>query len=132
MELSVLDTKKKANTGAFLHLKHPGTGDPLFDNGDQSKPVGLYIMGKDSDVFAKARHKSMNDALSGKKKSTRTSEQIDLDGIGLLADMTTGWQNLSLDGNSEFSRDTVAELYSRMAWVREQANLFIDDRANFI
>lgn len=132
MELSVLDTKKKANAGSFLHLKHPATGEPLYDNDDQSKPVGLYLMGKDSDVFAKTRHKSMNEALNGKKKTTRTSEQLEIEGIGLLSEMTTGWQNLSLDGNSEFSRDTIAELYTRMSWVREQANLFIDDRANFI
>jgi hypothetical protein len=133
MDLSALNPKKKANSGAFLHLVNPGTGLPLFDGDDKEKPVGLYLMGRDSDLYAKTRHKNLNGALSGKKKSdTKTSEIIEQETISLLADMTVSWENLSYNGQNEFSRDAIVGVYTDLAWVREQADTFISDRANFI
>lgn len=133
MDLSALNPKKKANAGAFLHLVNPGTGLPLYDGDDKDKPVGLWLMGRDSDLYAKTRHKNVNTALTTKKKSDpKTSEMIEQETIALLAEMTTGWDNLSYQGNSEFSRDAVIGVYTDLAWVREQADIFISDRANFI
>ncbi len=133
MDLANIDPKKKANTGAFLHLIHPGTGLPLYDSDDQSKPVGLRLMGKDSDVYARTRHKNLNSVIGAKKKSEpKTSEQIERETIELLADMTVGWDNLSYGGAEKFSREAVIALYTGMPWVREQADTFVSDRANFI
>lgn len=133
MDLSALNPKKKANAGAFLHLVNPGTGFPLYDNEDKDKPVGLWLMGRDSDLYAKTRHKNVNGALTTKKRSDpKTSEMIEQETIAVLADMTTGWDNLSYQGNIEFSRDAIIGVYTDLAWVREQADVFISDRANFI
>ena len=133
MDLSALNPKKKANAGAFLHLVNPGTGLPLYDDDNKEKPVGLWLMGRDSDLYAKTRHKSVNSALTTKKKSDpKTSEMIEQETISLLAEMTTGWDNLSYNGQSEFSRDAVIGVYTDLAWVREQVDSFISDRANFI
>ncbi len=133
MDLSILNTKKKANTGAFLHLNHPATGMPIYDNDDETKPVGIYLMGKDSDLFAKTKHKNLNSILNAKKKSeTKTSESIEQESITLLADMTTGWQNMSYGGNTEFSHEAMCSVYSDLTWVREQAEAFVNERANFI
>jgi hypothetical protein len=133
MDLSALDPKKKANSGAFLHLVNPGTGLPLYDGDDNKKPVGLYLMGRDSDLYAKTRHKNVNNALTAKKKSDpKTSEMIEQETVALLADMTVSWENMSYKGQSEFTRDAVIGIYTDLKWVFEQADAFISDRANFI
>jgi hypothetical protein len=133
MDLSLLNPKKKANAGAFLHLVSPATGLPLYDGDDREKPVGLWLMGRDSDLYAKTRHKNMNGALTSKKKSdTKTSEMIEQETVALLADMTVSWENLSYSGHHEFSRDAVIGIYTDLKWVFEQADSFISDRANFI
>lgn len=133
MDLSALNPKKKANAGAFLHLVNPGTGLPLYDNDDKEKPVGLWLMGRDSDLYMKTRHKTVNSALSTKKRSDpKTSEIIEQEAISLLTEMTTGWSNLSYNGSSEFSQDAISGIYTDLVWVREQADTFASDRANFI
>jgi len=133
MDLSLLNPKKKANAGAFLHLVNPATGLPLYDGDDNAKPVGLYLMGRDSDLYAKTRHKNVNTALTAKKKSDpKTSEIIEQETVSLLADMTVSWENLSYNGQHEFSREAVIGIYTDLKWVFEQADSFISDRANFI
>lgn len=134
MELSQLSTKTKANAGEFLHLKHPESGALLYDNKDKSKPVGLILLGKDSDLFIKHNHKIVNERITEKNATTKTSEQIRDENTELLASLTTGWSNLSINGKSEFSRANVVELYDDLglSWVREQADAFIGTRANFI
>ena len=62
MDFSTLDTRKKSNTGAFLHLKHPGTGKPLIDPSN-NEPVGLFLLGRDSDKFFESRHAKNNAML---------------------------------------------------------------------
>jgi hypothetical protein len=57
---------------------------------------------------------------------------IEQETISMIAEMTTGWDNLSYQGNSEFNRQAVIGIYTDLAWVREQADAFISDRANFI
>ena len=143
MDLSALNPKKKANSGAFLHLVNPGDGAPLyeydkttsdpFERDKSKKKVGLWLMGRDSDLYAKTRHKNVNTALTAKKKSDpKTSEMIEQETVALLADMTVSWENLSYNGQHEFSRDAVIGIYTDLKWVFEQADAFISDRANFI
>lgn len=132
MELLNLDPRKKANEGAFLHLKHPGNGSYLFDDGDESKPVGLYLLGKDSDKYETIRHQNTNTRLSEKKSPLLTSEKIEQDAISLLADLTVGWDNLTVDGDTVYSRENVVKLYKKLPWVKEQVDVFVVDRANFI
>jgi hypothetical protein len=138
MDLSSISTKKKANQGAFLHLKDPR--DPkgetyLFDGETE---VGLFMMGKDSDLFQSTRNKNFNEAILGaagkKKKKDETLEEIRARANDMLSSMTTGWQGLSLEGDSEFTRDKILKVYNDAGWdwLRKQANEFIDVDANFI
>lgn len=134
MDLSKFNTKKKSNEGAFLHLKSPVDGSPLFDDG---KPVGLYLLGSDSDKVQAAIHKRFNDSYASAKTKTEEtgiSEKSDAAKNELLADCTQGWENLSLDGDIEFSREKILNVYSDSGWLwlRNQALNFVDDRSNFI
>jgi hypothetical protein len=135
MDLSLLNPKKKANAGAPLHLIHPETGLPMYHDDDTSKPVRIFLMGRDSDFYQKVKHKNVNEALSQKKKTEqKTSEKIEQETTELIADLTVGWENLTYDekGISEFSRQNAITLYTDFAWVKEQADLFVSDRKNFI
>lgn len=140
MDLLQFSTKKKSNAGEFLQLKHPKTFEELFDGDDESKPVGLYLLGVDSDVAVQARHKRLNTQISKKSSKAKAKDDEDFaqkseaEQNEILADCTVGWQNLSIDGNSEFSRATILKIYSDTgwAWLREQAMFFVNDRGNFI
>jgi len=146
MDLLQFSTKKKSNAGEFLQLKHPKTFEDLFDGvnekgePDESKPVGLYLLGVDSDVAVQARHKRLNAQVGKKSSKAKTKDDEDFaqkseaEQNEILADCTVGWANLSLDGNSEFSRETILKIYSDSgwAWLREQAMMFVNDRGNFI
>lgn len=136
MDLSAkFNTREKANKGSFLHLKHPGTGAYLYDETDgkedRSKRVGIWFLGKDSDQFNKIQHQKVNAAISG-KKSQRTSEEIEQEAIDLVASLATGWENITHGGKKEFSIELLSDLMHKEKWVKEQSDLFIGDRANFI
>ena len=132
LDLSKFDTSKKANQGQFMQLLHPGTGAKLFDP-ETKEPAGLFLMGRDSDAFIKHNHEKNNSRLKGDVQE-QTSESIRQGNIELLASLTTGWQHLGYLGDSDFSRDTIIQLYSDpgYSWIYEQANLWADNRANFI
>jgi hypothetical protein len=134
MDLSKFSTKKKSNEGAFLHLKSPVDGKPLFDG---EVAVGLYLLGSDSDKVQAAIHKRINESVESKPKQDADvgpSERSDAAKNELLADCTQGWEGLSLDGDNEFSREKILSVYSNSGWLwlRNQALNFVDDRANFI
>lgn len=140
MDLSALSTKKKSNEGAFLHLVHPKTRELMYDGGDETKPVGLIMLGVDSDVVQQAKHARINAQISSKKPKAKPadkenfSEQSEADQNQMLADCTKGWKNLSLDGDDQFSAEKMLAIYSDpgWAWLRAQAIVFVDDRGNFI
>lgn len=136
MEILNLDPRKKANEGTFLHLKHPGTGAYLYGQtdgkDDESKPVGLYLLGTDSDAFAKRQHEKVNARFTAKKPPVVTSESLERERVELVADLTVGWLNLEVDGSDEFTQANVFKLYSRLPWVREQADEWAGNRVNFI
>ena len=134
MKLDKFDTSKKSNSGVFLHLVAPD-GAKIYDEGvdgkrDLSKPVGLIMLGVDSKHYQDVKHKRANDRRIGGDKIT--SEMVEDENIQLLADLTTGWQNLEVDGDSKYSRENVLKLYVKYPWAREQANAFAGNRANFI
>lgn len=132
LELSKFDTSKKANEGQFMQLKHPGTGAKLFDP-ETKEPVGLYLKGRDSDDFIKRNHEKNNSRLKGTNEEL-TSETIRQNNIELLADLTVGWAHLGYKGDPEFSTSNIIKVYSDpgLSWIYEQANMWADDRANFI
>lgn len=132
MDILQLNPKKKANEGAFLHLQHPGTKAYLYEDDAQTKPVGLRLLGRDSDKFEQNLHKRVNDMISNKKAAQSTAEKNQQESIAALADLTVGWENLSINGDSNFSRENAISLYSQLAWVRESADEFVGNRANFL
>lgn len=124
MDLSILDTRKAADAGAVLELVHPTTHKPL--------DIFITLAGVDSQVWKDAQRRQSNNRL--KKKSFRLSaEELEAEGVDMLAACTLDWENMILDGQElECSRENAARVYSRFSWLKEQVDEFIGDRANFL
>jgi len=60
-------------------------------------------------------------------------EELEAEGIDLLVALTTNWHLVNIDGTpikEPYSAENARELY-REVWLREQADDFVTDRANF-
>jgi hypothetical protein len=129
MDLSALDTSL-ANEGVDLHLTHPVTGEPLLDT--DGKPVTIRLLGMDSSRYRRHNRALLNRRLENPAKKP-TADQIDEDNLAMFVALTVGWSGIGLDGvDLEFSEANAQKVYTRLPWVREQADAFIGDRKNFL
>lgn len=115
-------------------ILHPTTRQPLRDNDGKEAWIDLY-----SSDSAVARRHNFNSArrrmnAAGRNQRIRFSpEELEAEGIDLLAALTVDWYLVSLDGtalNTPFSVDEARELYLNN-WLKEQVDDFVTDRANF-
>lgn len=125
MDLTALDVKAASEKGAVLHLKHPMTGEKLFD-GDE--PVTVTVIGRDSPSVRSA----MLDIERRKAKGEDITKEDE--GLELLAVVTLGWSGIEFDGKAlEYSKSNARKLYSdpRTDWIGEQVGPFALNRRNF-
>lgn len=127
MDLANLDVKKAANEGSVLELLHPVTSEVVRDEKD--KPFSLTLIGSDSDAFKRSMRRNVEKRMNNKSKKVDL-DSSEMDGINILASCTTDCY-LILNGKKVDAKD-IAEVYKDFPWVREQAEAFINDRANFI
>ncbi len=129
MDIFSLKTNK-ADVGVACRIKHPATEEVI-------EGVTLTLLGMDSAKNRAIQRKKQQAALDrlskGKKAMRLVAEDLDEDAIGDLADITTAWTGVTKDGNPvEFTRDNVVMVYTELPWMREQAQDFVNDRANFL
>jgi hypothetical protein len=133
-DLSALDTSATSDTGAKMVVLHPATGVAL--NADDGEEVFIVLAGEDSERCKAARRAISNKRLKAQSSGLRvqvTREEIEADDLDVLVSCTMGWGGLALDGKDlEFSPANARVLYTKLPWLREQANAFITDRANFL
>jgi hypothetical protein len=135
IDLAALDTVQGSNEGFEVSIYNPATTENL----------GLFItvLGKDSDEFqrvSRAQQKKRMEKMSkgGFRNTNVPVESSEADGIQLLAAVTKSWrqgekQTITLDGRElDCSKDNAAMIYERFPWIREQVDVAIGDRANFI
>lgn len=131
IDLADIDTIKGANEGFDVRIYHPGTNEDL--------DITINVLGKDSDEFQKisrAQHKKrMAKTLKGgfRNNATIPVEEIEQDGLELLASCTKAWTGVILDGEQlECNKENAIIIYERFPWIKEQVDIAIGDRANFI
>jgi hypothetical protein len=129
MDLATLDTKKGADLGFDLHLRHPATGDPIG--------AVIRIAGMDSERYrdkATAQQRARFERLARRNRfDTANPEEQREEAIQLLAAATLGWDDVNLNGQAvPFSESAAADLYRNFAWVREQVDVAMHERANFL
>jgi hypothetical protein len=128
MDLASLDLTKASNDGAWITLKHPATGEELSGR--------IKIVGKDSTKFTQLseefKRKTLEDMKSNRTMSQRlenAQEQSD----SILVACTLDWEGMMLDGKDlEFTESNVKMVYNRFNWIKEQIDVAIADRANFL
>jgi hypothetical protein len=128
MDLASLDLTKASNDGAWITLKHPATGEELSGR--------IKIVGKDSTKFTQLseefKRKALDDMKSNKTMAQRmenAQEQSD----AILVACTLDWDGMMLDGQDlPFSEANVKMVYGRFNWIKEQIDVAIADRANFL
>lgn len=130
LDLSALDTKKGAEEGFRIELRHPKTNEPL---------VGwwIHVLGSDSDTYQNQLREFQRlraDVFKRNMRVTYTPEERENEGLELLAAATRGWSDkLMLDGAPlQFSQDAAKKLYARFPWIKEQVDAAVADRANFL
>lgn len=134
MDLEKFDVVKGANDGFELELLSPK---------DNSTPLGIFItiMGTDSDEFRKIRSAQNRQRVAKLSKGNRTivsADEIDAAAIELLVACTKSWRDgtkitITLRGEElPCIPMNVEKLFKAMPWIREQVDVAINDRANFI
>lgn len=133
--LSSLDTASVAERGAVMTVLHPTTGVALAQS--DGSPVTLILSGEDSERFRRADRANRNKRLARQQQGRQirvSTEELDAESLGLLVAVTLGWSGVALDGDTDlvFSAENATKLYTSFPWLREQANAFVVDRANFL
>jgi hypothetical protein len=125
IDLSSLDSAARADEGARLHLVHPTTNEELG--------ISLHLAGIDSAAHRRAVSIAANRRAKGGFRKQVTLEQVQEESIETLAACTLAWEGVRVDGKElAFSHAAAVSLYTRFPWLREQAEQFISDRANYL
>lgn len=150
--LNVFDTVSAANKGAVLHLRLPVTNELAYADEEKTKPVTITLQGTDSDAYSKiiefnANKRNKETALKAREKARAgkfnhiddEAELINLEeqqqaACEMYAKLTTGFENISLDGKKplECTVENARNLYMSHKGIRTQVDAFIADQANFI
>lgn len=111
VEMEVLDPSTNESTGAFLTLAG-------VDSGTHRRTSAL---------IAKRRIKS------GFRNNGFDPDKFLSENIELLAACTLSWRGVVLSGEAlPCTKSNAITLYTRFPWLREQAEAFISDRANYL
>ena len=131
MDLSSLDTRKTADDGAEMQLRHPGTDAVLTQ--DDGKAITITLAGSDSDRYQRAQRAQANRRLNAGVRRKLTIEELESDTVELLVACTIKWDGIKVGGKVlDCTTDNARKLYRDYQWIREQANAFIGERANFL
>lgn len=149
-DLASIDLRKDAEAGCTLHLIDPRTMKPIYAGGDESKPCELYLIGAHADVVQQRSQEIMKrqervrmEKIHALKAQGKTDEEVKVlaaptpqekrqDDADMLAAATTGWNNISFNGNEVFSESLVTEMYATLDWARQQALYKVLQPSNFI
>jgi hypothetical protein len=128
-------TEIETSETSFLHLKHPGTEEPLHTKGDEPAAVGITFWAPGSEPYETASAKRTNRSLlRSKRKIDLTADMLRRDSIDFLADITKSFDNLAYSHAGDAKgRDLFAALYGdrKYGWAVEQANSHLADWASF-
>lgn len=129
-----LDTKSVADVGTVVHLEHPGTGDPLFD--EAGNAITITVLGSDSEKLRKLVRQQADKRFERirKQQGAVTSEAIESDAVARLVAATVAWSGVKLDGEVlECNEKNARKLYGdpRFPWLAEQVEKAVEDRKRF-
>lgn len=127
VDLNTLDTSKASETGVWMEIENPSTGEPLG--------IKLKVLGMDSKAYQdqqrKTQDRNMKKGFRGLKQLK--SETIENDKTELICACTVDWDNVVYDGETlDCTRENCRWLYKSYRWIFDQVDEFIGDRGNFL
>jgi hypothetical protein len=129
MDLNTLKAVK-ADEGAVLQIAHPETEEPIDG-------MTITLLGQDSVMYRKIQMAKQQAALNRLAKGKRATADLDAeklagDMIDDLAKLTVSWTGFELDGKPlKCDKSNAVTVYTDWPWIREQAQEFVANRANF-
>lgn len=125
------DTVALAAAGARLEVEGPD--GVVVRNADGTAAMVITLLGADSDAFRKAQNRNLNKRLA-KRNVKMTAEELEAETIDLLAGVTVSWEGFQgIDGQPiPCNAQNAVALYTKYPFIREQADRFINERANFL
>jgi hypothetical protein len=127
MELNRLDTKKLANDGAWMRVINIATGEET--------DIEILLAGVDSESFREARRNWENKRRDKLEKGAGlpTADELENQRLATLVACTLDWRNVEMDGQAlACNKLTARHVYLNFPWLREQVDVFIGDRRNFL
>lgn len=133
-DLGGVDTKTLSEKGVDMVVcLLDGVTPLLAKNG---KPVTLKLLGPDSKKFRALTRTQVRKRLDRKEalSSEAMMEEADADTLEVLCSCTVGWENMfETDGKPvAFSHENVKAVYSAYPVIRDQVDIFVSQRANFL
>lgn len=127
IDLSALDTRKGADGGFDLQLKHPGTGETLAG-------WVVRVRGYDSAAYQEILREHQRRRLERSRAKRITVEELEAESLEAAAVLLVGWpDNFNLDGQPfAWSEANARTLLGRFPWIREQVETGAADRGNFL
>ena len=122
-----LDEIQVNEEGADMVVTHPVTFEPLKD--DEGNTAVIRLVGMDSALYRKAVNAITNRRTKGNRPVKLNAERFEQDSLELICKCTLSWTNLIIGG---VVPKTPEELYEGRKWLKEQADAFIHDRANYL
>lgn len=115
-------------------LVHPVTRLPL--RGADGAEGWIDLHSSDSAVARRHNREVQKRRLNMRGRGSISPEELEAEAVDLLAALTAGWGLVTLAGEPldvPFTPENARELYAApaLAWVREQADEFAANRANF-
>lgn len=132
MDLTNLEPTKEP---VFVQLRHPDTGDLLFDP-ETKEPVGYDIVSQYSEAFREHERAALDDTLDSAQKNrgkVKTSAvKIEERRMRALISCVSRFQHIELDGKPVvYSAETARDLFTRLPWVPVQVDEEIANIRNF-
>lgn len=120
----------KADDGAVLQIVHPETDEPIAG-------MTITLLGQDSVTYRKIQMAKQQTALNRLAKGKRATADLDAEKLAAemiddLAKLTVSWTGFELDGKLlKCDKTNAVTVYTDWPWIREQAQEFVANRANF-
>jgi hypothetical protein len=115
------------NDTAVMPVRDPNTGEPLVE--EDGTPVTITLSGVDSAAYEKAQR----DAAEARLNAANPIDPV-VSSSMIMAKCTIAWTNIDYQQvkNAPCNLEHAFNLYKRLKWLREQVDIFVSARRNFM
>lgn len=121
---------------SVLHLNDPNTGEPMFADGDASKPLEIDLMHTEAPEYRKRQRKLLNKNIKAISRAVQADE--DPQGAGERAAIEqhalsmVNWRNIGLgEDATPCTFENAVRLLEECPWVFPQVAGRLKDRSRF-